>query len=164
MNKNSKRLDISGAWRTCLTVVFATLAITFFSQIGFAQEQKSEVKLEIKEIKVEVPKILAVEFYADWCATCKELMPRMADIKKSYAGKQIMTVRFDMTDEQTKSQAAFLASYAGLEEAYRKGGGKTGFIALVDAKTKKVHGLITKAKTVDEINKMLDDAVAKAGL
>jgi|CXWL01.1.fsa_nt_gi thiol-disulfide isomerase/thioredoxin len=161
MNKNSNRLDISGAWRTCITVVFIALAMALFLQIGVAQEQKSEVKLEIK---VEAPKILAVEFYADWCATCKELMPRMADIKKSYAGKQIMAVRFDMTDEQTKSQAAFLASYAGLEDAYRKGGGKTGFIVLVDAKTKKVHGLITKAKSVDEINKMLDDAVAKAGL
>lgn len=160
MNINNDLHRLSGQFRLVRTA-FIFVALLFAAQVVTAQETKAEAK---PEIRTEAPKILAVEFYADWCAACKELMPRMADIRKSYQGKHIMTVRFDMTDDSTKAQASFMASYSGLEEAYKKGGGKTGFIALVDAKTKKVLGLITKTKTVEEINKMLDDAVSKAGL
>ena len=145
-----------------LLIALALVMSLAFSQNSFAQAQKPETKTEAKpEIKVEAPKVIAVEFYADWCNTCKELMPRMAEIRKSYQTKYVMVVRFDMTDDYTKAQASFMASFSGLGEVYKKGGGKTGFIALVDAKTKEILGVINLKKPVEEIPKMIDDAITK---
>lgn len=157
MNNSSKFLSKT------LLIAIALVMTLAFSQNSFSQETKTETKAPAKpEVKVEAPKVLAVEFYADWCNSCKELMPRMVEIRKSYQNKQVMVVRFDMTDDYTKAQASFMASYAGLAEVYKKGGGKTGFIALVDAKTKEILGVINVKKTVEEIPKMIDDAITKA--
>src|SRR5687767_3317539 len=54
------------------------------------------------EIKVEAPSVIAVEFYADWCMACKDLMPRLAEVKKSFEGQPILVVRFDLTNDITK--------------------------------------------------------------
>jgi thiol-disulfide isomerase/thioredoxin len=144
-------------------MILVLLAMTLFSSTVFAQSPNTETKTEANpEVKIESPKIIAVELYADWCAACKELMPKMAEIKKTYQNKQILVVRFDMTDEATKAQAGFMASYSGLAEVYKKGGGKTGLVALVNPKTKEIYGVITIKKTADEISKMIDDAIAKA--
>jgi thiol-disulfide isomerase/thioredoxin len=129
----------------------------------FAQEPKQEPKQEEKqEMKAEPPNVIAVEFYADWCSTCKVLMPKILEARKHLQGKPVLFVRFDMTDEFTKQQASYMAAFAGLEEVYRRGHGKTGMVALVDAKTKKVLSVIGQKKTPEEINVMFDEAVSKA--
>lgn len=128
-----------------------------------SQDPKPETKQEPKqEVKVETPKILAVEFYADWCAVCKVLMPRMAEAKNDLQGKSVLFVRFDMTNDFTKEQASYLAGFSGLQDVYRRGRGKTGMVALVDAKTKNVLGVISQKKSLDEIKAMFSDAISKA--
>lgn len=163
MNKEIEICNVIKVLGRKLPVILALLIITVFSANIFAQEQKTEPKIEPKpQVKIETPKILAVEFYADWCGNCKELMPKMAEIRKSYENKRVMVVRFDMTDDYTKAQASFMASYSGLGEVYKAGGGKTGFIALVDIKSKEILGVINKKKTPEEITKLIEDAITKA--
>ena len=144
---------------------FAALLIALSGSLfwTYGQEQKEVSKPDQKQVvKAELPKVIAVEFYADWCASCKVLMPKVAEVKSELQGKPILFTRFDMTNEFTKEQASYMAGFTGLEEVHRKGGGRTGFLALVDAKTKAVLGVINKDKTVEDIKKMLNDAITKA--
>lgn len=156
-NKATKRILL-----TAFLLLFSGLIL---SGNVYAQENKPEAKPEVKsEVKIEAPKVIAVEFFADWCAACKELKPKWAEVKNTLQGRQVLIFTFDMTNDFTKDQAGYMASFAGLDEVYRRGGGKTGFIALVDAKNKKVIGVINKTKTAEEIKTMLNDAISKAGI
>lgn len=140
--------------KICLLLPLAMLCLSFSTRLQ-AQEQKPEVK-------VELPKVVAVEFYADWCASCKVLIPKFNEAKSAYQSKAILFARFDLTNDSTKEQASYFAAFAGLEEVYRKGGGRTGFVVLIDGKTKKVIKVIGKDKSVDEIKVMINEALAGA--
>lgn len=147
----------------CRAIILMALSAWFLSTNVHSQAQKQEARQEEKqEVKAELPKVLAVEFYADWCAACKVLMPKIAEAKSDLQGKSLLFVRFDMTNDFTKEQALYLAGFAGLQDVYRKGGGKTGMVALVDAKTKNVLGVIGQKKTPEEIKVMFGDAISKS--
>jgi thiol-disulfide isomerase/thioredoxin len=137
------------------------LPVWFLSTDVKSQDQKTAQEQK-QEVKAELPKVLAVEFYADWCAACKVLMPKIAEAKSDLQGKSLLFVRFDMTDDFTKAQASYMAGFAGLQEVYRKGGGKTGMVALVDANNKNVLGVIGQKKSPEEIKVMFIEAISKA--
>jgi thiol-disulfide isomerase/thioredoxin len=112
-----------------------------------------------QEPRSEPPKLLAMLFYADWCASCKALEPKLNQVKRDFQGKPVFFTRFDLTDEFTKDQSAQYAALLGLENYYRENDGKTGFMLLIDAKSKKLLGKITKLNTPDEIKTMLTKAL-----
>jgi thioredoxin len=43
-----------------------------------------------KEWKYEGAKPAIIDFYADWCAPCRELSPRLEEVVKGYGGKVIL--------------------------------------------------------------------------
>lgn len=143
------------------------LVIFLIALVGSAsaQEQKPAAKPDDKPVPAaaEWPRVVAVEFYADWCQACKVLMPKITEVRSSFQNKYVLFTRFDLTDDITKEQASYLAAFAGLEEVYRRGNGRTGFVALIDAKTKKVIAVVGKDKSVDEIRTMIGEAIAKIG-
>lgn len=143
--------------------LLAAMLCLLLVSAGAARQQEAQNQPTTPELKAaRAPEVIAVEFYADWCTACKALMPKVTEVKVALAGKPVLFARFDMTNDFTKEQAAYMASVAGLEEVYRRGGGRTGMVALVDAKSKKVLGVVNNDKTVEEIKRMLDDALAKA--
>ena len=97
--------------------------------------------------------IYAVSFHADWCPGCKILSPKMDEVRSSgeLDGKNILFVKFNVTDKTTTHQSMLHAEALGLGELFKENAGKTGFILLLDPKTHEVLGKITPEMDVDKI-------------
>lgn len=116
------------------------------------------IQMFAQDPKIESPKLLAVMFHADWCATCKALEPKIDQVKRDFQGQPVLFTRFDLTDEFTTDQSARYAALLGLENIYRENANKTGFMLLINWPSKKVLGKITKEKSPEEIKAMLTHA------
>jgi len=97
------------------------------------------------------PTTYAVLFYADWCNSCKVLDPKIKEARNAISDKPILFLKLDMTDEETKKQAAMLANVMGLEDYYKKNEGKTGFMLLIDSQDKQLVNSISRNDSVEEI-------------
>ncbi len=106
----------------------------------------------------EAPKVIALNFYADWCPGCKALKPKLDEAMKEITGQPCLAVKLDQTDKDSK-QAEFMLAVLGLGDLWKEHAGKTGFVLLVDAKTKKVVSTITYTQEVTEIKSKLTAAL-----
>lgn len=106
----------------------------------------------------EAPKVIAVNFYADWCPGCKSLKPKLEEAMKDAAGQPLLTVKLDQTDKESK-QAEYMLAALDLGDLWKEHAGKTGFVLLVDAKTKQVVKTITYKQEVKEITSALMTAI-----
>lgn len=106
----------------------------------------------------ESPKIIALQFYADWCPGCKALKPKLEEAMKDAAGQPCLTVKLDQTDKDSK-QAEFMLAALGLGDLWKEHAGKTGYVLLVDTATKKVVSTITYQQDVKEIKATLMSAL-----
>ena len=59
-----------------------------------------------KEWKYEGDKPAIIDFYADWCAPCRQLSPLVEEIAKEYAGK-IVVYKVDTEKEGTLAQESW---------------------------------------------------------
>jgi thioredoxin len=57
-----------------------------------------------KEWKFEGDKPVIIDFYADWCAPCRQLSPLVEEIAKEYAGK-IVVYKVDTEKERALTQS-----------------------------------------------------------
>jgi len=108
------------------------------------------------------PQALAVLFYADWCASCKELDPKIEQARKALPDSPILFTRLDLTDENTRRQAGMLADALGLRDIFAEFGDKTGFLLLIDPKTGAVVDRVNRDATVEAIEEKLR-AAGQAG-
>lgn len=102
----------------------------------------------------EAPKIIAVNFYADWCPGCKALKPKLEEAMKDAASQPCLTIKLDQTDKNSK-QAEYMLAALGLGDLWKEHAGKTGYVLLVDAKTHKVVNTITSSQDAKEIKSTL---------
>ena len=95
----------------------------------------------------------AIAYYADWCGSCKVLVPKLDEVKMSLprkVGEKLEFVRFNFTDDGTKASTATMAEEKGLTELYENDG-RTGQLKIVDIETGEVLAIIYHTFTVDEI-------------
>lgn len=98
--------------------------------------------------------LLLVKYHADWCGSCKTLTPMLAELNGKLAGKKVKYVELDFTDETTISAAKSQASMLGLEQFLTEKQ-KTGYVAIIDANSKKELGRLTKTQSVGEMYKQV---------
>lgn len=82
------------------------------------------------------PKLYAIYFYADWCPNCKALSPIVAESLKDF-DKETLFLTFDLTDKPRIRNTILHAQALGLGDYLRAQGSATGYLAVLDAKTKK---------------------------
>ncbi len=114
-------------------------------------------------ISASRPSLLAIFFTAEWCGRCKILKPKMEQVQRGFAGQSVLFTQFDLTDDFTREQSGRYAALLGLEALYReydsKESGRTGFILLVDANSRKTVGEITSELMPAEIRTRIETAI-----
>lgn len=149
-----------------ILAAFASIAVLVFATAGLSLAQsgskpsgtpRPEAAAE-KPAVAKAPKVIALNFYADWCPGCKELKPKLDTVIQG-AGKQpCLFVKLDQTDKESR-QAEYLLAALGVGELWKEHGGHTGFTLLLDAKSKKVVGRLTPDQSTDSMKTVLASAL-----
>ncbi len=100
------------------------------------------------------PQTIALVFYAGWCPACKVLDPKVQQVVPEFKDKSILWVTLDQTDKDSR-QAEYLAAALGAADAWKNNAGKTGFVVLIDGKTKAVVGKLTSDQMPEQIRQTL---------
>jgi thiol-disulfide isomerase/thioredoxin len=97
-----------------------------------------------KSNSIESPKLILVKFHADWCKICRAMGPVFEDLQNKMDGQNILFVKLDFTNNKTKHQAHMLGDALGIASVLKKNYRHTGFILIINPKTKKVLKKLTK--------------------
>ena len=87
-------------------------------------------------------------FYADDCADSKLLVPKVKDLQSRLEGKSVDFVTFDFSTDESKERTRVLANKLGLSIVIASNQG-TGFIVLIDAKSKARLAILTAKQSSD---------------
>jgi len=137
-----------------LLAIAAITALTIGLPFVAAAEDAKE------QAKVAAPKLIALQFHADWCGSCKTIDPRLAKARESLGDQPVLWITLDQTDKAGKLQSELMVSTLGLDAMYSATKKRTGFIVLLDAQTRKPVARITKQHDADQIVEAVKTALA----
>jgi thiol-disulfide isomerase/thioredoxin len=132
--------------KNLLKTILATVALVGITNLATAAEP------------VE-PKVVGLMFFADTCASCKVLDPKIQAVKAEYVEQLILFATFDHSNDVTKVQAAMLAAALGVGDIYKAQEKASGFLILVDAKTKQPVGKLTRDMSEEDIKTEINKAL-----
>jgi len=127
-----------------ITILFSSVLFTLNSCKD--QQNKSAQKVE----NAASNDLLLVKYHADWCGSCKALTPMLKELNGKLSGKKVKYVELNFTDKETTALARSQATNLGLS-GFLTEKQKTGYVAIIDAKTKKELGKLTKTQSVSEM-------------
>lgn len=133
-----------------LALLAGSLLLAVPSSFALATQQASDEAAPSDE-EQDMPEVIGVFFYADWCGSCKVLDPKLETVQEELGQKPVVFQRFDMTDETTTYRSKLLANLLGLGEVFEQNAGKTGFMLLIDPDTKEVIGRLTKDQSEEQL-------------
>ncbi|NCP21954.1 MAG: thioredoxin family protein [Zetaproteobacteria bacterium] len=93
--------------------------------------------------KTTSPKLIVVKFHADWCKTCRAMGPVFEDLQNKIDGDEVLFIKLDFTNNKTKNQSTLLGSALGISDILKQNDRRTGFVLIIDAKTKKTLQKLT---------------------
>ncbi len=128
-----------------------------FDQSAFSRGPAPAVRQMLHQDSMRAarqPETIALVFYADWCPSCKVLGPKVEQVRPEFKDKAILWVTIDQSDKQSK-QAEYLAAALGAADLWKDNGGKTGFVLLIDAKTRSVVGKLMYDQEPEQIRQTL---------
>jgi thiol-disulfide isomerase/thioredoxin len=129
------------------------VALLVFNLMGVAQAARL----------LPAPKIMAVYVSADWCPNCKILGPNLQ--KAIEAGgllqKPVLFVTLNLTDKPHIRQAIFMAQSLGFGPWLQAQGSATGYVALLNAKTKAEIMRFDKTSSAQTIQTNIEQALTK---
>jgi thiol-disulfide isomerase/thioredoxin len=78
-----------------------------------------------------------VKLHAQWCPACMVTKDVWTRLHETYAGRARLVV-FDFTNDETTATAAVEARRLGLERMFDEYSGATGFVVVLDGRTREV--------------------------
>lgn len=131
------------------TIVLA-MSFLLISNLSVAQcgDKKTASKADCNS---ETAKIAAVKFHADYCGACKNLEPKITELKSKF-NDDVVFVKFDFTSDDSKAKTKEMAANQGLNSVLASHEG-TGYIVLYDLKTKKEIGKLKSSQSAAEMEK-----------
>ena len=135
---------------TPIKAILPIIAAAFiFNFSGFAKPK----------VEAATPKIIAMYFYADWCASCKTLDPKFQAFKETFKNEAFLYTKMDVTNLPTTYQSGLLAAGLGLKSIFDKTGVKTGFVYLIDGESKEIVDTIKRSASEEEISAKIKAAL-----
>lgn len=128
--------------KTTMIALLATLTMTILPNQAWAS-----------------PKVIAAKFHADYCGSCKAIAPAYKDAMSEHADSDVLFVVMDKTDEATSNQARLMAEALDIERIYAEQK-KTGYVLLIDAKSKEVKGKLLKTHSAKQMAAAIDGVLA----
>ena len=107
------------------------------------------------------PELYVAKVHADWCGSCKTLVPILEEVQAGVADEPVLFVQLDVTDSTRTAQARLLAAALGVED-HLKANNKTGLVLLIDAGDNSLLETVTKSSTAAEIVGKIEDHLAAA--
>lgn len=142
-------------------VLFLSLIFTANVNCTAPQNENSVADLPTEitssnSVQTTPPNLLVVKFHADWCGSCRALGPAITDLTNKLDGQAVLFTELDFTNNSKKHQSMLLASALGLDEVVAANQG-TGFILVIDSKTKEISAKLDKTQSVKEMSKIISD-------
>lgn len=97
--------------------------------------------------------------YADWCSKCKQLDPKLSEVKPQFQGQPILFTKFVMTDDFTTSQSKKMARLLGLSDLFQEHEGSTGYMVLLDAQTNEVLTTLKHDQSEQELKQEIESVL-----
>ena len=103
------------------------------------------------------PRLMAVYFWASWCPNCKLLSPQLAQARTQARldDADVLFVTLDLTDSRSIHQSILLAQALGIAEFMQKQGSATGYIAVLEATSKKELARFDRSSSADQMAERL---------
>lgn len=147
---------------TLLAVAASIVLVASFAATGQASSSQSASSQPGADAVKQPARIIAIKFHADWCGYCKAMGPVFEELQARYDQEPVLYVVFDQTREFGRRQSAYMATALGLEEIWTEHGGKTGFVLLIDARTKRVVRRLSHEENLKEMGAAVRGAVRSA--
>ena len=106
-----------------------------------------------------LPDLVAVNIRADWCRRSPEVAPIFTEFTDKYGNEPILFVTMDITDEQSRMQAHYLASSLSIDPVFDKPF-ESGMIKLVDRKRGAIVATLTGAEQIPGMEGLLAQALS----
>ncbi|WP_033315080.1 thioredoxin domain-containing protein [Robiginitomaculum antarcticum] len=139
------------------TVMFGLLA-------GCSPQAENQSAPPTAQVQVDSPRVIAVLSYAEWCASCKILSPKVNKMRAEYEARGIEFVRLDYTDRDNSNFYAQAAA-RGFETPVRDYFGDniiTGRMMLMTPEGKMLTRPLNMTHSRMEIRNRLDKALSVA--
>lgn len=105
------------------------------------------------------PALYVVKVHADWCGSCKALVPILDEVRETMSAEPVLFLTLDVTDEDRTGQARLLAAALGIEQ-HLKTNNKTGLVLIINPADKALLETLTKENTADEMIGKIEAHVA----
>lgn len=137
--------------RTASRLMIATALLTLpMGMLAMSASATTDSTQQVREA-ARKPKLVALDFYADWCPACKALTPVYRDLANKTDGQPVLFVTLDQTNKAKARQAEYLIAELGFGDLWSEYGGKTGFVLLVDPDTGTVVDRISARDTLADM-------------
>jgi len=147
---------------TALAIAASAIGLATLGGAGLATAAVVQQPRATEQETVPDAKVIAVKFHADWCGYCKAMGPVFEELQAKHDQEPVLYIEFDQTREFGKRQSAYMADAMGLDEVWAEHGGKTGFVLLIDATTKRVMQRLSHEQNLKQMGAALSDAVRSA--
>lgn len=109
----------------------------------------------------QAPALVVAKFHADWCSACRAMGDVATDLANKHDGQPILFVTFDLTNATTRRQSELRAAAFGLGDLFDANQEKTGFLVVVDAKTRAEVARLTREQSLKDMSGALAKALPK---
>ena len=105
------------------------------------------------------PALYVVKVHADWCGSCKALVPILDEVRETMSVEPVLFLTLDVTDADRTGQARLLAVALGIEQ-HLKTNNKTGLVLIINPADKALLETLTRENTADEMIGKIEAHVA----
>ena len=137
------------------------LLFAIFAGIAYGAISRGTAAVSVEYKGANPPEIIAATFTSEWCAACKVLEPKLANVIPEFSEAPVQFVELSFTFGETQ-ELAKRARDLNFLEAYEQVNGATGFTLIIDAETGEVIDAITMSHSKKAMRAIIAHAIAIA--